>query len=237
MAKRRMFSNEIIDTDKFLNMPLPAQALYFHFGMHADDDGFLASPNKTMRSAGANNQAYRQLLENGYIFEFDSGVIVITDWKINNSIQGDRYHPTIHIEEKAQLDLDSRKRYMYTNCIQNGNADKATLVKATLGKSCPSDFNKYKEEFEEVWAEYPRKEGKKNALEYYIRARKAGTSKDEILDGVKRYAAHVRQQKTETKYIRMGSTFMSKESWTDEYAVKQVVGVVDDSELLEGILA
>jgi len=46
MAKKRMFSNELIDTDKFLEMPLSTQCLYCHLGMKADDDGFVANPKK-----------------------------------------------------------------------------------------------------------------------------------------------------------------------------------------------
>ena len=41
-----MFSLDVVDTDKFLEMPLSTQALYFHFGMRADDDGFVSSPKK-----------------------------------------------------------------------------------------------------------------------------------------------------------------------------------------------
>ncbi|MDN7029780.1 hypothetical protein FIV28_02950 [Lactiplantibacillus plantarum] len=37
MAQRRMFSNRITDSAKFLKMPLSSQALYFHLGLHADD--------------------------------------------------------------------------------------------------------------------------------------------------------------------------------------------------------
>jgi len=41
MAERRMFSKQIIDSDMFLDMPVSAQALYFHLAMRADDEGFL----------------------------------------------------------------------------------------------------------------------------------------------------------------------------------------------------
>ena len=41
MAQKRMFSKKITDSDKFLDLPLSAQALYFHLNMHGDDDGFV----------------------------------------------------------------------------------------------------------------------------------------------------------------------------------------------------
>ncbi len=48
MANKRMFSNQIINSDVFLDMNMSAQALYFHLNMNADDDGFV-SPRKIMR--------------------------------------------------------------------------------------------------------------------------------------------------------------------------------------------
>ena len=39
MAERRMFHTTVVESDAFLDLPLQAQALYFHLGMHADDDG------------------------------------------------------------------------------------------------------------------------------------------------------------------------------------------------------
>lgn len=47
MAERRMFSKSVIDSDMFLDMPLSAQALYFHLGMHGNDDGFISRDTKT----------------------------------------------------------------------------------------------------------------------------------------------------------------------------------------------
>ena len=44
MAQKRMFSLQVTDTDRFLDMSASAQALYFHLGMHGDDDGFVSSP-------------------------------------------------------------------------------------------------------------------------------------------------------------------------------------------------
>ena len=46
MAERRMFAKTVIDSDAFLDMPMSAQALYFHMAMRADDDGFLNNPKK-----------------------------------------------------------------------------------------------------------------------------------------------------------------------------------------------
>ena len=39
MAERRMFHRLVVESDKFLDLSIGAQALYFHLGMQADDDG------------------------------------------------------------------------------------------------------------------------------------------------------------------------------------------------------
>ena len=50
MAKKRMFSMSVIDSEAFTDMPLSAQALYFHLNMRADDDGFIGNPKTTILS-------------------------------------------------------------------------------------------------------------------------------------------------------------------------------------------
>ena len=144
MADRRMFAKTIIDSDDFLDMPMSAQALYFHLSMRADDDGFINNPKKIQRSVGASVDDLKLLIAKQYILTFDSGVIVIRHWKIHNYIQKDRYKPTIYEEEKAQLELksDRNKEYILKNssldteCIQTvSNTDtQVRLGKDRLGK-------------------------------------------------------------------------------------------------------
>ena len=111
MAQKRMFSLAVTDTDTFLDMPTSTQALYFHLGMHGDDDGFVGSPKKIARAAGCNEDDLKVLAAKGFIIPFDSGVVVIRDWKINNTLKNDRYHETVYAEEKAMLSSDSAGRY------------------------------------------------------------------------------------------------------------------------------
>lgn len=126
MAQKRMFSLQVVDTDSFMDMPTSAQALYFHLGMHGDDDGFVASPRKIARAAGCNNDDMRLLIAKGYVVQFESGVIVITDWNINNTLKNDRYRETIYRAEKAMLHVGKNGKYcldsnMVPECIQDGS--------------------------------------------------------------------------------------------------------------------
>lgn len=105
MARRRMFSLSVCDTDAFLDMPSSAQALYFHLGLRADDDGFVSSPKRITAMVGAASDDFRILVGKGYLIPFENGVCVIRDWKQNNYIQKDRYTPTIYMAEKESLVL------------------------------------------------------------------------------------------------------------------------------------
>ena len=115
MANKRMFSANVTETDAFYNLSAKAQALYFHLGMHADDDGFVSSP---MRSCGASKAVLNQLEAAGYIIRFNSGVVVVTDWKINNFLRKDRHSKTIFQNELAQLEETSTGRYFLKGCGQ-----------------------------------------------------------------------------------------------------------------------
>jgi len=97
-----MFSSQIVTSDEFLEMPLTSQALYFHLGMSADDDGFV-SPRKILRMTGAGEDDLKVLLAKRFVIAFNSGVIVITHWKQNNYLRNDRYTPTIYKDEMNQL--------------------------------------------------------------------------------------------------------------------------------------
>lgn len=136
MAKRRMFSSDIVDTDKYLDMPVSARCLYYDLGMRADDDGFV-SPRKVMRLTGATEDDLKVLISKQFIIPFESGVIVIKDWKINNYIQKDRYNDTIYKEERKQLCQDDNGSYILdTTDIQNVYTmdTQVRLGKVRLGK-------------------------------------------------------------------------------------------------------
>ena len=111
MARKRMFDIEIVDTDLFLEMPQSTQNLYFHLGMRADDDGFVSNPKKIIRTIGANDDDLKLLITKKFIIPFETGVIVIRHWKINNYLRSDRYTETLYKDEKKQLIEDENGIY------------------------------------------------------------------------------------------------------------------------------
>ena len=87
MARKRMFSLLVVDTDEFLDMPSSTQSLYYHLGMRADDDGFVSSPRKIVKLVNCGDDDLKLLIAKGFIIPFDSGIIAIKHWKLNNDLK------------------------------------------------------------------------------------------------------------------------------------------------------
>lgn len=148
MAEKRMFAKSIVLTDAFLDMPMSARCLYFTLGMLADDDGFVGSPKSVMRQCGASQDDMAILLSKRFVLGFDSGVIVIKHWRINNYLQNDRHKPTTYQEELATLKIDQKGSYtesekrlpgssvyvLDTDCIQDVYTDKSSIDKSREDK-------------------------------------------------------------------------------------------------------
>lgn len=128
MAQRRMFSPQIVQSEEFLSMPTSSQALYFHLGMSADDDGFI-QPKMIMRQIGSADDDLKVLLAKRFLLSFESGVVVVKHWLIHNLIQKDRYHPTRFQEEHKTLFLKENKAY-----TDNPESVNKMLPEVRLGK-------------------------------------------------------------------------------------------------------
>lgn len=136
-----MMSKSIIKSDIFLDMPATTQNLYFHMLLDADDDGFINAPKSIMRMIGAKDDDMKVLAAKQFVIPFESGVVVIKDWKIHNYIQNDRYKPST-LPERDLLNIQKDKTYtlksdvsrMDTECIQTVSIGNDRLGKVRLGK-------------------------------------------------------------------------------------------------------
>lgn len=111
MAERRMYAKSIVLSDAFLDMPPSTRCLYFTLGMVADDDGFVNSPKSVMRQCGATDDDLKLLIAKYFLIPFESGVVVIRQWRLNNFLRADRYHATKCVEEKAQIQIEQDGSY------------------------------------------------------------------------------------------------------------------------------
>lgn len=169
MADKRMFSLSVVDTDWFLDLPLSTQALYFHLNLRADDDGFVDAPNSIVRKIGASKNDFDLLIAKRYVLKFESGIIVIKHWRMHNTIQKDRYHPTQFQEELNLLSIKDNKSYtdkrkkedvyeMDTACIQNvsSDLDLGLDIDLDLDKEKKKKEKKASDEATHTYGEYKR---------------------------------------------------------------------------------
>ena len=106
-----MFDKTITNNDNFLEMPDSTQNLYFHLSMEADDDGFVDNWKSIMRMTGKKEDDLKLLIAKSFIIPFDTGVIVIKHWRINNYLRKDRYNQTKYLKEKSQLHIEENQEY------------------------------------------------------------------------------------------------------------------------------
>ena len=111
MGERRMLTRKVTDDDHFMSLSSSAQALYLHLSMSADDDGFCNQVALCMFKAHASVGDLEALLSLRYLYQFESGVIVIKHWRMANALRKDRYTPTVWQKEFSMLRLKDNGSY------------------------------------------------------------------------------------------------------------------------------
>lgn len=158
MADRRMFTDKIVESDAFTDLPLSSQALYFHLNMSADDDGFVNNPKKIARSIGASDDDLNLLIMKSFLLAFDKGVMVIKHWRMHNLLRKDRYKPTQYAAEKAMLyvkengayTLDDKKGESLINAPWQPNGNQVTTKWQPNGNQMATQVRLDKDSIEKV---------------------------------------------------------------------------------------
>lgn len=221
MAQKRMFDKAITNSDNFLELTDACQNLYFHLSMNADDDGFVDNWKSILRMTNHKLSDMQELAKASFIIPFESGVIVIRHWRMNNYLRNDRYKETTHKFEKSLLKLGQNEEYLLDGedfGIPMVDVDKNSIEENSKDKN--NINNIYCVEFEELWKLYPKKVGKQSALKDYIKARKSGITYEEVKEGLNKYLQYCEANKSWYK-SRDGSTWFHKQSWNDEREVER----------------
>lgn len=109
-------------------------------------------------------------------------------------------------------------RYGIYTPVANTNTNTVSVANTNANKK--KSTKSYEKEFDEIWELYPKKQGKSKAKEKYIKARKEGTTKEEVENGIKNYVKYIEATRTEDQYIKHGSTYFNNRCWLDEYTIK-----------------
>lgn len=110
MAERRMFHTIVVESDAFLDLPHQAQLLYFHLGMHADDDGFINGPKQIARKTHIAVTKLQQLIDTGFVLDLE-GVVVLRHWRVANTLRKARLKPLQYPEIAKKLYIQNNGIY------------------------------------------------------------------------------------------------------------------------------
>ena len=141
MANRRMLNKTVVESDPFFEMPADSQALYMHLVLNADDEGFVGNPETIRRMTGFSKDSLKLLIAKGFLISFQSGVVVVTHWEMQNKIQPSRKTKTIFTDEKGLLIVDEQGKYLIFNnssepCQQDADktSEQVSIGKDSIGK-------------------------------------------------------------------------------------------------------
>lgn len=144
MAEKRMFARSIVSSDAFITMSPTAQCLYFQLNLSADDDGVVNNPISIMRTVGATEKDFEELVERKFLLLLESGVYVIKHWNINNNIRADRKRESTYKKELSELKKQENGAYTTANDSQmtdnEEDIDEETAVNDNeLTGNCPAN--------------------------------------------------------------------------------------------------
>ena len=124
----------------------------------------------------------------------------------------------VHRVENLQTNALSSNNINALNA-DNINALSSNTIASESNSAQKSSSKEIENDFEEVWKIYPKKQGKEAAKKAYIKARKAGVSKLDIVTGLLRYKDFIKANRTEDRYIKHGSTWFNQKCWEDDYSI------------------
>jgi hypothetical protein len=210
---RRMISNRIVKSSRFLMMPNEAQLLYFYMITEADDDGIVEA-YPLMKLLGIPSDNLKVLLVKNFIRQINEDqIMVVTDWLEHNYIRADRKTDSIYLEEAKQafpdMEFVESKRRSDIKGILDGqwtDIGRRKLSKDKLSKDNNICL------FNEFWKEYPRKENKKKAQEIWTR-KNLDKKYEEIISFISKAKQTDRWNKGITPHA---TTFLNQERWEDE---------------------
>ena len=227
---RRMFSDRITNSARFLKMPMDSQLLYFHLCMKADDDGIVEA-FQVLRMTGISEDNLRVLVAKEYAQVLNKDLVTfINDWTEHNLIRPERKKDSIYkelllrINPDIKLIADKRKDDSQRRMEQRKNP-----VRSQSAADCPHKLSKvklskdniYTSSFDSFWSEYPRKVSKKTAFKSWVKIQPSSLLVKRIMTALEQYKQTKQWQ--DPQYIPHPSTWLNQARWEDEIKVEPKV--------------
>lgn len=250
MAKKRMFSQEVVRSDDFLDLPQSSQLLYFHFGMIADDDGIVASVERELRYLGFGSKDDLKILSDKNFIDFtvDGKLVFIVHWLKNNNLRADRYVQTDYKAARAELEAKGYqfkgKKFGTPLGIPNYNHSAATDTEKDKekglekdkdidkGKDKDRDTNSLLTEFLDTFINFSSKNRSKRAVATAEFIKLPSFQREQALIGAKNYIQSYQNEHPEDEtgqYSVNAVNFLSNMMFMDyQEEVKPETGYDDE---------
>ena len=224
MAERRMFAKKIISSARFLKMPMETQALYFHLGVNADDDGVVEAYS-TMKQVGSSDDSLKLLSAKGFIRVLNDDLVShVVDWTENNKIRADRKVDSLYkdllleivpnielIEAKTRADRPTSNGTTMGQPMDGIVED--SIVEDSKGKGRLVEVNTA---FESFWESYPKKKSKEQAKKAFNKNFKDMPPIEELLNKIQMLSMTKDWAKEKGQFIPYPATWINAHGWNDE---------------------
>lgn len=144
-----------------------------------------------------------------------------------NKGQCPKKEDNVRQEIEIEKELELKK---YNNNVQNSSdfelqtldLNTSSTSNEVSSTSKKTSNKQLKEEFETLWALYPRKQGKQDAFKKYIKYRNDKDDPvtfEEVKSGIENYNFYISKNELDINFVKMGSTWFNQKSWEDDYTV------------------
>lgn len=111
MAKRRCFSIDLMESDKYLDLTLEAKALYVHLNLKSDDEGVIINPVSALRFLNTDRKFLDELIEKGFVLYYD-GIYIIAHWHLHNQISPSKMNNSLYHNRLKKMMINDEKMYV-----------------------------------------------------------------------------------------------------------------------------
>lgn len=149
MAVRRMLSKQVVESEKFLDLPINSQALYMHLVLNADDSGIIDCTKVILNMCHLRTKSLLTLLESGFLIQLSDSVYAITDWENQNKIQASRKQETLYLSDLERLEIQKNGRYQLKENVDNlseENRQESDKLSQRIGSIREDRYREYKGE-------------------------------------------------------------------------------------------
>lgn len=153
MGNRRMISKTVTQTQRFLRLPLEAQALYFHLIQNCDDDGVVEA-YPIIRMIGASEDNLGLLVVKRFVKPLNEEMVYfVVDFHEQNTVRKDRYTPSIYkdlLEQNAENlitdsdDTTGKPLVNQTETTGKPNISKGNISKGKVSKGSSKETQEEK---------------------------------------------------------------------------------------------